>query len=101
MSSGKSSLINLILGEDILPVGLEAVTSTVCEIRYAETRKLLIHRNGQHGSGIEEITLDEPSKEVKSYADQLQEYLSQKDDREKESRYEKCELYWPHELLKV
>lgn len=92
-------MINLILGENILPVGLEAVTSTVCEIRYGETRRMLIHHKDK-SSGVQEINLDEPKKN-ESYADQLRGFLKQENGREKGSPYEKCELFWPHELLKV
>lgn len=35
-SSGKSSIINLILGEKILPTGIEACTSIVCRVKYCE-----------------------------------------------------------------
>lgn len=33
-SSGKSSIINLILGEKILPSGITASTSRVCRVKY-------------------------------------------------------------------
>lgn len=35
-SSGKSSMINLILGEKILPTGIGACTSRVCRVKYCE-----------------------------------------------------------------
>lgn len=35
-SSGKSSIINLILGEKILPTGIKASTSRVCRVKYCE-----------------------------------------------------------------
>ncbi|XP_062610414.1 uncharacterized protein in xynA 3'region-like [Saccostrea cucullata] len=39
-SSGKSSLINLILGKDILPSDVKATTTRVCRVRYSEKRKV-------------------------------------------------------------
>ncbi|XP_062575016.1 dynamin-like protein 2, partial [Saccostrea cucullata] len=38
--SGKSTIINLILGEDILPSHIKATTTRVCRIRYSEKRKV-------------------------------------------------------------
>lgn len=35
-SAGKSTIINLILGESILPTGIKASTSRVCRVKYAE-----------------------------------------------------------------
>ncbi len=37
----------------------------------------------------------------KSYRDQIDPYVHRKKDRDEESSYEKVEIFWPHELLKV
>ena len=37
-SAGKSSLINLILGERLLPSSSLSTTSTLCELKYGEWR---------------------------------------------------------------
>jgi len=42
-SAGKSSVINLILGEDLLPYALLSTTSTICEMKYGEKPKIGVH----------------------------------------------------------
>ncbi len=41
--SGKSSLVNSIIKEDVLPVGVIPVTSIVTRIQYAEDKKAIVH----------------------------------------------------------
>ncbi|XP_028411513.1 dual serine/threonine and tyrosine protein kinase-like [Dendronephthya gigantea] len=97
-SSGKSSFINLILGEDILPSSTLPATSTICELRYGEVRKIVAYYKDEQRQP-EELILRDPV-EGQSYPDQLREYLDQSDDREKGPRFKKCKLFWPHDLLK-
>ena len=42
-SSGKSSLINLIMGEELLPYSLLSTTSTICEVKFGTKRKIVAH----------------------------------------------------------
>ena len=98
-SSGKSSLINLILGENILPCGILPMTHTICEMRYGETRKVIAHYRDKQRQQ-EELILSDPT-EGQSYTQQLHDYLAQDKNRDEGSRFEKCELFWPHDLLKV
>ncbi|KAJ7349513.1 hypothetical protein OS493_038882 [Desmophyllum pertusum] len=42
-SSGKSTLLNLILGEQLLPSSMLSTTSTICELKYGATPKLVAH----------------------------------------------------------
>ncbi len=92
-------MINLILGENILPCDTLPMTPTICEMRYGETRKLIAHySDGQREP--EEFILRDPI-EGESYSKQLREHLGQDKNREKGSRFEKCELFWPHDLLRV
>ena len=86
----------MILGEEILPIGLKAVTSTVCEIRYGEQKKMFIFYKDKEKE-VQEMIIDESRKTTA----QLKEFLQQENDRDKGSPVEKCELYWPHEILKV
>ncbi|XP_028395813.1 dual serine/threonine and tyrosine protein kinase-like [Dendronephthya gigantea] len=97
-SSGKSSFINLILGEDILPSSTLPATATICELRYGEVRKIVAYYKDEQRQP-EELILQDPV-EGQSYPDQLREYLNLTDDREKGSRFKKCKLFWPHDLLK-
>jgi len=101
--SGKSSLVNLILGEELLPYSVLSTTSTICELKYGEQRRIVVHfkdKDPETGLPIKEFPLKaEPSKQ--SYLQQISPYVHVKSDREKGSVYKKVELFWPHQLLKV
>ena len=95
MSSGKSSLINLILGEEILPYADIDTTSSICELKFGEERKMVAHfkdRDPETGLVTKTIPLDEQT----GYLEQISNYIHKKG-----SIYEKVELFWPHELLQV
>ena len=48
-SAGKSSLLNLLLGEEILPSHVLPCTSAITVIKYGESRHAnVIYRNGKH-----------------------------------------------------
>ena len=102
-SSGKSTLANLILGEQLLPYSILSTTSTICELRYGDTPKLVVHfKNKKSGDTTKTVLLDEPSEaSEQSYLQQISEFVHLKTNREKGSDYEKIELFWPHNLLKV
>ena len=102
-SSGKSTLLNLILGEQLLPYSVLSTTSTICELRYGDTPKLVAHfKNKELGNITKTVVLDEPSEaSEQSYLQQISEFVHLKTNREKGSDYEKIELFWPHNLLKV
>ncbi|XP_066024050.1 uncharacterized protein [Pocillopora verrucosa] len=101
-SSGKSTLLNLILGEQLLPYSVLSTTSTICELRYGDTPKLVAHfKNKELGDTTKTVVLDEPSEaSEQSYLQQISEFVHLKTNREKGSDYEKIELFWPHNLLK-
>ena len=101
--SGKSTLLNLILGEQLLPYSVLKTTSTICELRYGDTPKLVVHfKNKKSGDTTKTVLLDEPSEaSEQSYLQQITEFVHPKANREEGSGYEKIELFWPHNLLKV
>jgi dimethylaniline monooxygenase (N-oxide forming) len=104
-SAGKSSLINLLLEDELLPYHLLNTTSTICEMKYGKERKIVVHygydRDQQTKLQPKTIPL-EPEEEGKSYQDQIEPFVSQKQgDREKGSEYLKVEIFWPHKLLEV
>jgi len=104
-SSGKSSLINLILGEDLLPSYVLSTTSTICELKYGEERQIVVHfkdKDPETGEPTKTIVLEEPTgPSQKSYHDQISPYVHLKGDREKGSIFKKIEIFWPHSLLQV
>ena len=54
------------------------------------------------GDTLKTVLLNEPSEaSEQSYLQQISEFVHLKTNREKGSDYEKIELFWPHNLLKV
>ncbi|XP_022796263.1 dual serine/threonine and tyrosine protein kinase-like [Stylophora pistillata] len=103
--AGKSSLVNLILGEELLPYSILSTTSTICEMRYGKERRVVIHfkdKDPETGSPTKIFTLAEPPEGAteQNYLQQISPYVHLKSDREKGSIYKKVELHWPHQLLK-
>ena len=101
--SGKSSMVNLILGEELLPYSVLSTTSTICELRYGDQPRIVAHFKGKDpetGLPTREVPLRAASAE-QSYLEQISPYVHVKSDREKGSIYKKVELFWPHQLLKV
>ena len=97
-SAGKSSMLNLILGEELLPFSVLSTTSTICELRYGRKKRIKIHYK-EEGKATETKHLTETS----PYIDQISEFVHVKSTslREKASSYKKVELFWPHRLLEV
>jgi len=95
--------VNLILGEELLPYSILSTTSTICELKYGEQRRIIVHFKDKHPiTGLEtmEFPLKAASSE-QSYLQQISAYVHVKSDREKGSLYKKVELFWPHQLLEV
>lgn len=92
--------MNLILGEEILPSSHLCTTSTICEIKFGEERKLVAHfKDKEKGEKTETIILNKPTASAspeQNYRDQISPYVF-----EEGSKYEKIELFLPHNLLKV
>ena len=96
-------MLNLILGEQLLPYAVLSTTSTICELRYGDTPKLVAHfKDKGSGDTLKTVLLDKPSEaSEQSYLQQISEFVHLKWNREKGSDYEKIVLFWPHNLLKV
>lgn len=97
-SAGKSSMLNLILGEELLPFSVLSTTSTICELKYGRERRIKIHYK-EAGKEPKVKYLDESS----PYMDQISEFVHVKSPtlREKASDYSKVELFWPQKFLQV
>ncbi|XP_022797525.1 uncharacterized protein LOC111335797 [Stylophora pistillata] len=101
--SGKSTLLNLILGEQLLPYSVPSTTSTIVEIRYGDTPKLVAHyKDKESGNTSKTVLLEKPFEASKR--SHLQHWrfslLYLNTNRERGLKYEKIELFWPHNLLK-
>jgi receptor-interacting serine/threonine-protein kinase 5 len=98
-SAGKSSLINLILGKNLLPNHVLNTTSTICELKYGEERQLVVHYkydiDQQRKLPPRPLPLKTEEESGKSYQEQIAPFVG------KGSNCEKVEIFWPHELLEV
>ena len=98
-------MLNLILGEEVLPYSVLSTTSTICELKYGATPRLVAHfkdKDPETGLPTKVISLDGSAEtSQQSYLRQISSYVHEKTNREKGSDYEKIELFWPHDLLKV
>ena len=96
--SGKSSLVNLILGEELLPYSVLSTTSTICELKFGEERKIVAHfKDKDPETGLQTKVI--PLRELPTESTE-QSYLQQISPFVQGSVY-KIELFWPHSLLQV
>lgn len=91
-SAGKSSLINLLLNEKVLPTCVLQNTLTICEISYGPKKEAKIHFD-KYKPGEEPIRLKEKDFHL------MREYIVQAVDSER--RCEKIEIKINNALLKV
>lgn len=114
--NGKSTLINSILGEEVLPAYALPCTAVVNEVKWGEVKKATVHfRNPlpeKLSKGIPEkarIHMQKHNyKDVPPIAisyDEIEDYAvisinNGAEEIEFESPYEKIELFWPLELLR-
>ncbi len=64
--AGKSSFINSLLGERVLPVGVVPVTTVICRLQYGPQRKAVVSFFNNSRSEIELEDLDEFTSEAKN-----------------------------------
>nr|XP_022303099.1 uncharacterized protein LOC111110781 [Crassostrea virginica] len=87
--AGKSSLLNLIMGEHVLPRQVISSTSTICQIfNSEEKRAVVIDKNG------EEIHLHDVTEET------LSDFVSVNRSEQNTKRYKRVDIYWPLPMLK-
>ncbi len=97
-SAGKSTLINALLGDAVLPASPVPTTGVLCEIRHADEahKKATLHpKQGMGPAGSSEpfdVAITDLREEMGKYV----KIDSRK--TEWESRYHKLALYWPLEL---
>lgn len=97
-SSGKSTLLNALLGETILPTGYNASTSVLCVLKYGDNncKYAIIHLNqGQHVS-CERLDLT-----VEDDVSKFRSYVSTRKQVPDAAVCTKAEVFWPLDLLKV
>ena len=91
--AGKSSLLNLLLGSEVLPHSILSSTSTICQLRNSpQARAEVFTRHGK----LEPILFDMES-DIAEQREWLQKYVTDRTDAE----YKCIDIYWPLPMLKV
>jgi energy-coupling factor transporter ATP-binding protein EcfA2 len=108
-SAGKSTLLNALLGEQVLPTSYNATTSALCEIKYSQTpgkKYAVVHLNTGESeySTIElDLTAEEGRIQFAEYVYANREQLAQESNIDGDEAIPVCtraEIYWPEEFLK-
>ena len=93
-SSGKSSLLNLLLGKEILPHRLLSCTSVICKLRYGPK---LHARVVKDDDTVKDVPLDPDANPMQ----QLSRYIFKEDQRDDKLPYKSVEIGLPLDILKV
>lgn len=89
-SAGKSSLLNLLMGENILPREVLSSTSCICQIFNSEEKKAVLIDENNRTIEINDVTRESLSK-----------YLCVDRSNRKLQDYKSVDIYWPVPMLKV
>ena len=93
-STGKSTFLNALLGEDILPMAVRPTTATINLIKYSENKSADIHFFGERDENGKEISGGKTEKielsELKDYTTSL---TKESDNKSKEVKL--VEIYYP------
>ncbi|KAJ8313597.1 hypothetical protein KUTeg_008158 [Tegillarca granosa] len=95
-SAGKSSILNLLLGTEILPNSLLCSTSTICRLRHCNEKRVEVTEVGNDipiKLNVDQLT---DGKSLKSI---LQNYVSVEKNRA-DNPYKYVDIYWPVPMLK-
>ncbi|XP_061179749.1 uncharacterized protein LOC133188377 [Saccostrea echinata] len=86
--AGKSSLLNLIMGEHVLPRQVLSSTSTICQIFNSDTKRAEVIKTNDEKIVLKDVT------EAK-----LSKYVSVDRSGESMEKYKRVDIYWPLPML--
>ncbi|XP_012941068.1 uncharacterized protein LOC101859584 [Aplysia californica] len=103
LGAGKSSVVNLLLGHTIMPTSELRCTAAIVEISYGASPKAIITwKDDSSGRSITPIVRQCDSRiEEGNFLRDLETYIIKRDVDTDESPFEKIQLFWPIEMLKV
>lgn len=95
---GKSTFINALLGEDVLPAYSTPCTAIINEVKWGDEKKALLHFT-QTGNNLKKEPINVPVSEIEEYVVIKDEDEDEGESKKKnENSYEKLELFWPLKL---
>ncbi|XP_046839706.1 uncharacterized protein LOC124433902 isoform X1 [Xenia sp. Carnegie-2017] len=102
-SAGKSTILNLILGEDAVPHHTLHSTSTICEVKFGKDKEMIVHYKYENVQkrrrAPKVVSLERNEESEQSYAERIGSYVNPENTRETRE-IERVEIFWPHDLLK-
>eukprot|EP00118_Oscarella_pearsei_P000698 m.5580 g.5580 ORF g.5580 m.5580 type:complete len:1035 (+) comp13558_c0_seq1:206-3310(+) len=103
-SSGKSTLLNTLLGDDILPVSYNAATSAICEVCYSPTGRKYAEISWEEGGATTTETLDLAQESGrKAFHLAVNSHLTPTDNDsevpEAQKVCKRAQVFWPFESL--
>ena len=115
-NAGKSSMINALIGEELLPVGMRPETAVIGELHYGEKKRITLYpKKGQWPGGDEPFDLSENTPEeiaryVSLTADETVNTIERNEYHDEighfesgkriTSKFDKMIIHWPLEILK-
>lgn len=110
-SSGKSSMINAMIGEELLPTGFLPETAVLGELHYGEQKSITMYpkkgrwKGGDAPFDLERVTADEIEKYASLNSDDavnaMEKNAMDTDSSNKiDSKFEKMVIHWPLDILK-
>ncbi|BFZ08698.1 hypothetical protein BsWGS_11737 [Bradybaena similaris] len=101
MGSGKSSLVNLLLGKQLMPTSDLRCTAAIVEISYGSSPQAIAHyRDDSSGKAKTPVLFKPDSLEnLESFLKKLEYIITTRDEETDESPFEKVQLQWPLEML--
>ncbi|XP_046544543.1 uncharacterized protein LOC124254743 [Haliotis rubra] len=94
-NAGKSTLLNLLLGIDILPKSILSCTSSICKLRYSTTYQVVV----VHGDGRQEQRSFENHHATRAFLDGTV-AVQQEEAREAGSSFQEVHVLLPADILK-
>lgn len=95
-SAGKSSILNLLLGEEVVPTFFGSCTSVITRISYNKERRAKINYTNGKREKIRNIPKDEICKRLKPYL-----FVENESDRDRTTNIKEVIIQCPANILEV
>ena len=109
-SSGKSSMINALIGEELLPTGFLPETAVLGELHYGTKKRITLYpKKGKWEGGDEPFDIEPLADEIRKYVslstDDAINSMEQNDEGQESdarinAKFEKTVIFWPLDILK-